>query len=196
MDEINLLKQELEKKDKIIAVLFDKIASMQEKHINQQQGIGNNELHNEHVLQEIGKSDANNSNLIQVMDNIEMNNTNSLLQTGISEANISKQLHEIGIIEMNNANTLALQSEIKKLFAISSKKRTLRSTANVMLYLHNHPNATRQELTKAAGLSAPGFAKHFLRLRNKGLLKKLSWKEYALTENSKAILYRAFGKSK
>lgn len=196
MGEINILKKELEKKDKIIAVLLYKIASMQNKHINQQLGIGNNELYNEHVLQEISKSDTNNSNLIHVMENIEVNNTNSLQLTGNSEANISKQLQEIGIIEMNTSNTIVLQREIKKLFAISSKKRTLRSTANVMLYLHNHPVATRQELTKTAGLSAPGFAKHFLRLRNKGLLKKLSWKEYTLTENSKDILYRAFGKSK
>ena len=192
MDEINLLKKELEKKDKIIAFLLEKIASIYDKPVNAKQGIGYSELHNEHQSEQIGISDANNSNLIQVMDNIEVNNTNPLQQTGNSEANISKQLHEIGIIEMNTANALALQREIKMLFHINTKKKSLRSTTNVMLYLHNHPNATRQELTKAAGLSAAGFAKHFLRLRNKGLLKKLSWKEYALTENSKAILYRAF----
>jgi len=194
MDEINLLKKELEKKDKIIAFLLEKIASMYDKPVNMNQGIGNNKLHNEHQSEQIGISDANNSNPLHVMDNIEMNNTNSLQQTGNSEANNSSPIHEIGIIEMNTANTFALQREIKMLFHINTKKKSLRSTTNVMLYLHNHPNATRQELNKAAALSAPGFAKHFLRLRNKGLLKKLSWKEYALTENSKAILKKVFGK--
>ncbi len=194
MDELNLLKQEIEKKDKIIAVLLDKIASMHDKHINPQQGIGNNELHNEHQSEQIVKSDANNSNPLLEIGIIQLNNTNPQQQTGNSEADNSNLIQEIGIIEMNTSNSMVLQREIKKRFAISSKKRTLRSTANVMLYLHNHPVATRQELTKAAALSAAGFAKHFLRLRNKGLLKKLSWKEYALTENSKAILKKVFGK--
>ncbi len=196
MDEINQLKKELEKKDRIIAFLLEKIASMYDQHVNMSKGIGNNELHNEHQLQETGINEANNSNPIHRMDIIELNNTNPLQQIGNSESDITTPKQVIGIIEMNTSNVMMLQREIKKLFAISSKKRTLKSTANAMLYLHNHPDATRQELTKAAGLSAPGFAKLFLRLRNKGLLKKLSWKEYVLTENSKDILYRVFGKSK
>ncbi len=97
-------------------------------------------------------------------------------------------------IAITDSNAKVMKPHLKKHFGRVVRRKTVQAVGKEFLLLHNQQMATHDELRKISGLSTPGFAKHLPNLRKKGLVKKLAFKKYALTDVSRQILNEVFGK--
>jgi predicted transcriptional regulator len=95
--------------------------------------------------------------------------------------------------EVNSAAIINLGARLRNIFPLRTHRKKLRAVANQLLLLHNASHASSDELRKVSGLSKPGFAKHFPKLKRDGLIYKAGTRKYMLTNKSKEIIYKTFG---
>ncbi|HLG34947.1 MAG TPA: hypothetical protein VI757_08720 [Bacteroidia bacterium] len=220
MDENTDLKNEVERLNKIISILVDRIDVLKRENIILRNVITANKLNipasglsngTKDIVSTIpekgsGTTDSRStipekgSGTTDIRSTIpeKGNGTNDIGSTIPEKGNgINANLTPVALvgahpIEINYGSVLKLSRALKKLFPVSIKHRTLRSVASQLLLLHNSGHASYSELRKISGLSVPGFAKHAPKLQRQGLIRREGYQKYALTQQSKTIISQNF----
>jgi hypothetical protein len=234
MDEISILKKEIERLNTIISALIVQVDSLKKENSSLRKsaspeivpdgvptsdnGIKNgiytdvrSEMGTNNVLYTNVTSEKGTNNIFSTdvtNENGIKNSISTNVRSEIGTKNVQSPIprNDIGIktvpetissfhlpsIEDNHINRNLLATATHHHLPLRTHRNKAYSVACELLLLHNSGHASSDELRKAAGLSKPGFAKHFPKLKRGGFIYKAGPRKYMLTEKSKQMIYEVF----
>lgn len=167
---------------------------------NASQGIGSGDVHGTNLSEGIGSGFLPGTNASQGIGSVVLPGTNAIGEIGNSElkSNLSTESSKSLILPSKDevSKKPGIRSRLRELMKNeipkNSKRKAFRNASNILWFLFTNDHGSRAEMQKAANMSKGGFAKHYVKLKNRNLVKRISQHNYALTDQGREMVAKAF----